>query len=98
MMKWLSLSLLASLQLAACLPSASEDCKILPGDANWPNVDTWKENLKGIQARDKEAALGSPDYRFNANTVEKVQAAVKFVARHNVRLSILNSGHDFVGR
>jgi hypothetical protein len=97
-MKWLSLSLLASVQLATCLPSASEDCKVLPGDTNWPSVDTWKESLKGIQARDKEAAPGSPDYRFNANTVEKVQAAVKFVARHNVRLSILNSGHDFVGR
>jgi hypothetical protein len=100
-MKWLSLSLLASLQLAACLPpplSGPEDCKILPGDANWPTLEIWKESLKGVQAREKDAAPGSPDYRFNANTVGKVQAAVKFAAKHNLRLSILNSGHDFVGR
>ena len=100
-MKWLSLSLLAGLQLAACSPApqpASEDCKILPDDANWPAAEAWKENLKGVQAREKDATPGSPDYRFNANTVEKVQAAVKFAAKHNLRLSILNSGHDFVGR
>jgi hypothetical protein len=100
-MKWLFLSLVVGLQLASCSPappSAPEDCKVLPGDASWPTVDAWKESLKGVQAREKDAAPGSPDYRFNANTVEKVQAAVKYAAKHNLRLSILNSGHDFVGR
>lgn len=100
-MKWLSFSVFASLQLVACAPprlSDLGDCKVLPADSNWPSTEIWKESLKGVQARGKDAADGSPDYRFNANTVEKVQVAVKFAAKHNLRLSILNSGHDFVGR
>lgn len=99
-MRWLSFSLLVSWQLAACSPAPQPalDCKILPGDANWPAAEVWKESLKGVQAREKDATSGSPDYRFNANTVEKVQAAVRFAAEHNLRFSILNSGHDFVGR
>lgn len=39
-----------------------------------------------------------PDYRLEATTAAEVQSAVKFAKKYKVRLSILNSGHDFHGR
>jgi hypothetical protein len=35
---------------------------------------------------------------LNFESREQVQAAVKFATEHNVRLTILNSGHDFLAR
>ncbi|RYP55520.1 hypothetical protein DL769_010136 [Monosporascus sp. CRB-8-3] len=37
-------------------------------------------------------------YTVNATTVAHIQAAVQFVKRHNVRLVIRNSGHDYLGK
>jgi hypothetical protein len=39
-----------------------------------------------------------PDYIYEVKTVSSVQRAVRFVAKHNIRLSIINTGHDFLGR
>ena len=39
-----------------------------------------------------------PPYRLDATTVAEVVAAVNFTRQHNIRISILASGHDFVGR
>lgn len=38
-----------------------------------------------------------PQYRLEATNVQDVIAAVKFAKEHNIRISILNSGHDFQG-
>ncbi|TGZ81304.1 FAD-binding domain-containing protein, partial [Ascodesmis nigricans] len=35
---------------------------------------------------------------FTAKTYEDVKKAVSFAAEHNIRLTLLNSGHDFLGR
>jgi hypothetical protein len=104
-MRWTVLSLLAASQLASSSLAvkrsqlASEGCKKLPIDADWPQPDTWKAALKGVEARGPQNPLKTrPDYKYEANTVAKVQNAVKFAASNNVRLSIMNSGHDFIGR
>jgi hypothetical protein len=100
-----SLFLIIATQLVACFAQikavpqpAPENCKKLPIDADWPSDDVWKTALKGVEARSLGTKAKRPDYSYEANTVEKVQKAVKFTAEHNLRLSILNSGHDFIGR
>ncbi|KAF9953096.1 hypothetical protein BGZ72_005705 [Mortierella alpina] len=39
-----------------------------------------------------------PLYTVNATTVEQVQETVRFAAKHNIRLVIKNTGHDYLGR
>ncbi|KAF2433259.1 FAD-binding domain-containing protein [Tothia fuscella] len=104
-MKWTLLTLAAAVQLAASAPTdqaaplpAPENCKKLPVDADWPSDEVWKAELKGVEARGPQKQPARPDYKYEANTVAKVQKAVKFTSQHNLRLSILNSGHDFIGR
>ncbi|KAF9924033.1 hypothetical protein FBU30_005939 [Linnemannia zychae] len=39
-----------------------------------------------------------PLYTVNATTIEHVQEAVKFAGKYNIRLTIKNTGHDYLGR
>jgi hypothetical protein len=39
-----------------------------------------------------------PVYIVNASNTDHVQKAVRFAADHNLRLSIKNTGHDYLGR
>ena len=39
-----------------------------------------------------------PLYTVNATTIEHVQETVNFAAKHNIRLVIKNTGHDYLGR
>jgi len=90
-----------SLHIAVAVSEAGSACKLLPGDPKWPAVDVWKNALPGVVALEKSKEEGSPrrpDYQLVATTTEQVQAAVKFSAEKNVRLTILNSGVDFLGR
>ncbi|KAL1841735.1 hypothetical protein VTJ49DRAFT_6649 [Mycothermus thermophilus] len=41
---------------------------------------------------------GYPVYVINATEPRHVQLGVKFAAKHNIRLVIKSSGHDFIGR
>jgi hypothetical protein len=41
---------------------------------------------------------GYPVYVVNATTPAHVQAAVKFAGKHNVRLNVKGTGHDYLGR
>jgi hypothetical protein len=103
------LSLLSGCQLLSSLPlgvatansqrSAPDGCKILHTDKEWPATSVWKAALPNILSRGlAKDKLRHPDYRVEATTTAEVQAAVKFAAKHNIRVSILNSGHDFLGR
>jgi hypothetical protein len=78
------------------LPAPS-NCRKLPIDADWPSEEVWKSELKGADPV-MQQKLKHPNYIYEATRVEHVQNAVKFAAKHNVRLSIINSGHDFLGR
>jgi len=41
---------------------------------------------------------GVPPLGVDARTVNDVQVAVRFAARHNLRLVVKNTGHDYLGR
>lgn len=104
-MKQIALSVLLASALTTASPVttnsrlAPEGCKKLPTDTDWPQLSVWKAALPGVEARGPQNPLKTrPDYKYEANTVSKIQNAVKFAASNNVRLSIINSGHDFVGR
>jgi FAD/FMN-containing dehydrogenase len=81
-------------------PATPEGCKKLATDADWPSDAEWKQALPEVVARSSTLAKGvaRPDYRVRAESYADVQAAVKFAARNNIRLTVINSGHDFVGR
>jgi hypothetical protein len=79
--------------------SKGQDCRKLPGDAGWPAPDVWSKVLPGAVPRGpQDPKLTRPDYQLTVTSIAEVQAAVKFTADHGIRLTILNSAHDFLGR
>jgi hypothetical protein len=79
---------------------APESCFKLSTDADWPSQLVWSTELKGFEVPKPSPVKGwtSPDYTYEASKASHVQNAVKFAAKHRVRISIINSGHDFMGR
>jgi hypothetical protein len=71
-------------------------CKRLASDRGWPTDQVWRSSLSGVfkKLRGTEAS----DWFFQAKTVADVQKAFAFVREHNVRLTVISSGHDFIGR
>jgi hypothetical protein len=85
--------------LAPGAKSAPAGCKVLPSDKEWPAKAAWLAKVpSGVSRAQTKDNLKHPDYRVDAKTTEEVVAAVRFAAENNIRLSILNSGHDFLGR
>jgi FAD binding domain/Berberine and berberine like len=74
------------------------ECKVISGDSAWPAPETWKQELPGVKEQKPGIGMKHPNYRFDVNSAGQVIAAIKFAKKYNVRLSILNSGHDFHGR
>jgi hypothetical protein len=98
-MKWTLLSFIAAVQLAACSPvdppprqPAPQNCKKLSKDLDFPTPDEWKAALRGVEARGPQTNPTRPDYKYEGNTVAKIQNAVKFTSANNLRLAIMNSG------
>jgi hypothetical protein len=77
---------------------APEGCKKIPIDTDWPSPDVINKELPGWEAPMPDGKMKHPDYIYDVKTVASVQQAVRFAAKHNIRLSIINSGHDFLGR
>jgi FAD/FMN-containing dehydrogenase len=74
-------------------------CKKLPGDDKWPTKEILDQELPGWEPRMAMNENGHhPNWIYDAKSVASVQRAVKFAAKHNVRISVINSGHDFIGR
>jgi hypothetical protein len=70
-------------------------CRKLNTDYNWPDVSTWEIALPGVFATEGSDEYSTiPDYRLQAKSVEDVQQAVRFAKEHNIRLSIITTGHD----
>lgn len=94
--------LAVSLPLVAAFPQTSQKaasaCRILAEEPTFPKAEVWKAELPNAVARGPQKKLLHPDYRLNAKTVDEVVSAVKFAAKHNVRLSAIHSGHDGLGR
>lgn len=94
-MKSVILSLFFSLATSQAVPAGPNACKILATDLAWPAPSLWQQAMPEVE---KVAAKGEkkrPNFRLDATSVDEVLAAVKFAANNNIRLSILNSGHDF---
>jgi hypothetical protein len=92
---------LLCIHVAVAVSQTNVACRLLPGDAKWPAPYVWKNVLPGVVALEKNKEDNStrrPDYQLTATATEQVQAAVKFTAKNNIRLTILNSGVDFLGR
>lgn len=61
------------------------------------NNETWSCQLNAT--RSSACTLGNlPVYIVNASSTDDIQKAVTFAADHNLRLSIKNTGHDYLGR
>lgn len=70
------------------------DCKVTSADPAWPAADVWKKAMPKVAVKGNlKAGVTAPDYKVAATKSQEVVQAVKFAADHNVRLSILNSGH-----
>ncbi|KAH6611686.1 hypothetical protein C7974DRAFT_381622 [Boeremia exigua] len=71
-------------------------CKKLNTDIGWPSLAEWQAALPNvvpaIKNTDKWGPL--PDYRLQAKSIEDVQAAVRFTKQHDIRLTVLTTGHD----
>jgi hypothetical protein len=78
--------------------AAPKNCIKLPIDADWPSHDVLNAELNGWEPRMEGQSFKHPDYTYEVKSVASVQRAVRFAAKHNIRISILNSGHDFLGR
>jgi hypothetical protein len=81
-----------SATVQAKIPAPS-GCKKLSSDSDWPADEIWKAEFPGIEPREPNQKLKHPDWSYEARTVEQVQKAVRFAAKHDVRLSIFNTGH-----
>lgn len=60
----------------------------------------WQNNSCSPYAHaDSPCVLGNlPSFAVNASGADDVAAAVKFATQRNIRLSIKNTGHDYLGR
>jgi FAD/FMN-containing dehydrogenase len=73
-------------------------CRTLRTDADWPSFDAWKAELPGVVPLKETPGVASPDYRLRVTTAEEVQKAINFANKHNIRVSVIATGHDFLGR
>ncbi|KAH7392884.1 hypothetical protein BKA66DRAFT_439018 [Pyrenochaeta sp. MPI-SDFR-AT-0127] len=70
-------------------------CRKLRTDADWPDFEVWRAALPGVVPTNGTDKYGSiPDYRLQVKSVTEVQQAVRFARKHNIRLTVLTTGHD----
>ncbi|KAH6720615.1 hypothetical protein BKA61DRAFT_652022 [Leptodontidium sp. MPI-SDFR-AT-0119] len=92
------------LHLLAHLPqilgaSAPSGCRKLRTDDDWPAPEVWQAAIPGVIPNSENNTSGAlPDYRIRVRNASDVQNAVKFAAAHNIRVSVITTGHDQLGR
>ncbi|KAH3009360.1 hypothetical protein KXV73_007410 [Aspergillus fumigatus] len=72
-----------------------------PGAVQWENWDSWLEHNQTCSIINPQGPCGQGRVSLYSVVAEKashIQEAVRFAKRHNLRLAIKNSGHDFLGR
>ncbi|RHZ57992.1 FAD-dependent oxidoreductase [Aspergillus thermomutatus] len=73
-----------------------------PGAVQWENWEAWPEHNESCYletASDMPCKQGRVSlYSAVVQSARHIQEAVRFAKRHNIRLAIKNSGHDFLGR
>ncbi|KAF2436679.1 FAD-binding domain-containing protein [Tothia fuscella] len=78
--------------------TAPEGCKKLSSDSDWPPLAEWRAAMPEVEVHKQTAKAKHPDYVLQAESYKDVSAAVKFCAKNSIRLVIIASGHDFLGR
>jgi hypothetical protein len=73
-------------------------CKTTLGDYLWPTYDTWKAYLPNVTEVSVRGNEAHPNYFLAARSVYDVRTAVYFANKYNIRLSIISSGLDYLGR
>jgi hypothetical protein len=74
-------------------------CRAVKSDTNWPAEAVWLQELpEAFVTRPRPGNASVTDFTYIARNASAVQAAVKFATKYNVRLTITNSGTDFLGR
>ncbi|KAH7176736.1 hypothetical protein EDB81DRAFT_752055 [Dactylonectria macrodidyma] len=74
-------------------------CRKLSTDRDWPTPEVWEAAIPGvIRQNGSDVHGGLPNYRIRAQSASDVQAAVRFASKHNIRLSVITTGHDQLGR
>jgi FAD/FMN-containing dehydrogenase len=99
-MRSFSLLVLVTLLTTTWAATAPAGCRKLKTDSDWPNKAQWETALPGVIAIAGKAFGGGthPDYRYRAKFAEDVQRAITFANSNNIRVSIIASGHDLLGR
>lgn len=72
-----------------------------PGAVQWENWEAWSERNQSclLETPQKSCEQGGISlYSVLAKSACHVQEGVRFAKKHNLRLAIRNSGHDFFGR
>ncbi|GFF88015.1 6-hydroxy-D-nicotine oxidase [Aspergillus udagawae] len=72
-----------------------------PGAVQWGNWESWLEHNQTCSITSPQTPCGQGRvslYSVVAECASNIQEAVRFAKRHNLRLVIKNSGHDFLGR
>ena len=88
---------------AAAARNAPAHCLRLSTDADWPARAVWDAELPGWEAlgattMGPNAGQRHPDVKYEVKRPASVARALAFARKHRVRLSIINSGHDFPAR
>ncbi|KAH8591211.1 hypothetical protein B0O99DRAFT_719569 [Bisporella sp. PMI_857] len=80
--------------------TAPSGCRKLITDDDWPTPETWRAAIPGVVPSNGTDGIGRPipNYRIRAQSVEDVQAAVRFASANNIRLTVITTGHDQIGR
>jgi hypothetical protein len=73
-------------------------CKTVVGDDRWPADEVWEAALPGVTHFGVSGTNPHPNYYYAAGNRKDVQAAVDFAAKHNIRLSVITTGLDYMGR
>jgi hypothetical protein len=75
---------------------APEGCKKLLCDKGFPEEHVFRDTFPGVYKKLK--GTYGPDYMLQVKTVEDVKKGVNFARKHNIRLTVISTGHDFLGR
>lgn len=74
-------------------------CRKLSTDQDWPSIEVWEAAIPGVVRQNgSDAHGGLPNYRIRAQSASDIQASVRFASKHNIRLSVITTGHDQLGR
>lgn len=95
----LTLAVLSHVSFLTSATIAPPGCLKLKTDDDWPAPSVWKDAMPGIIHNMNATDRGTlPDYRFRVKNVSDVQLAVKFANKHGIRVTVITTGHDQLGR